>query len=105
MHYFCAQFCCAAATQIARARLVHDMQPVQLIEELNARLGELLAASPAQDVERNVKALVASALERLELATREELDVQTKVLVRTREKLAALESRVAELEERLRSSG
>jgi len=80
------------------------MQPAQLIEELNARLGELLAASPAQDMERNVKALVTSALERLELATREELDVQTKVLARTREKLVALEARVAELEERLRSA-
>lgn len=79
------------------------MEPARLIEEVNARLSELLAASPAQDVERNVKALVASALERLELATREELDVQAKVLARTREKLAALEARVAELEQQRRT--
>lgn len=81
------------------------MEPARLIEEVNARLSELLAASPARDVERNVKALVASALERLELATREELDVQAKVLARTREKLAALETRVSELEQQLRSGG
>ncbi len=79
------------------------MEPARLIEEVNARLSELLAASPARDVERNVKAVVASALERLELATREEFDVQAKVLARTREKLSALEARVAALEQRLRS--
>ena len=81
------------------------MEPARLIEEVSARLSELLAASPAQDVERNVKALVASTLERLELATREDLDVQAKVLARTREKLTALEARVAELEQQLRSGG
>ncbi|MGB8436618.1 MAG: accessory factor UbiK family protein, partial [Burkholderiales bacterium] len=64
------------------------MEPARLIEEVNARLSELLAASPARDVERNVKAVVAAALERLALATREEFDVQAKVLARTREKLA-----------------
>lgn len=79
------------------------MEPARLIDELNARLSELLAASPAQDIERNVKALVASALERLELATREEFDVQAKVLARTREKLERLEARVAELERELKS--
>jgi ubiquinone biosynthesis accessory factor UbiK len=81
------------------------MEPTRLIDEVSARLSELLAASPAQDIERNVKALLASALERLELATREEFDVQAKVLARTREKLAALEARVAELEQQRRSHG
>jgi len=81
------------------------MQSAKLIDEINARLGELFAANPAQDIERNVRALVASGLERLELVTREELDVQAKVLARTREKLAALEVRVAELEARAVAEG
>jgi len=77
------------------------MQPPSFIDEINARLAEFFAAQPAQDIERNVRALVAAAFERLELATREELEVQAKVLARTRAKLGELEARVAELERRL----
>lgn len=68
------------------------------IDELNARLAALIASSPAKDMERNVKALMSGAFARMDLVTREEFDVQAKVLARTREKLADLERRVAELE-------
>ena len=56
------------------------------------------AANLKEDFERNAKAAVQSGLERLDLVTREEFDVQMKVLERTREKLNALEARLAELE-------
>jgi len=81
------------------------VQSAKLIDEINARLGELFAANPARDIERNVRAVVTAGLARLELATREEFEVQAKVLARTREKLGALEARVAELEQRLGTSG
>lgn len=68
------------------------------IDELSARLAELFAASPAKDLERNVKAMMVGAFARMDLVTREEFDVQAKVLARTREKLAELERRVAALE-------
>jgi BMFP domain-containing protein YqiC len=74
------------------------MAASKFIDEFNARLAALLAASPAKDVERNVKTLMAGAFARMDLVTREEFDVQAKVLARTREKLADLERRVAELE-------
>ena len=74
-----------------------------MIEDLSARISEFLAASPAKDVEKNLRALLSSAFAKLDLATREDLDVQTKVLARAREKLAELESRVAEIESRLKS--
>ncbi len=70
----------------------------RFIDEFNARLAALVASSPAKDVERNVKALMSGAFARMDLVTREEFDVQAKVLARTREKLADLERRVAELE-------
>ncbi len=72
----------------------------KLLSELSARLAELAAANPAKDLERNFRGVLSSALTRLELVSREEYDVQSQVLARAREKLAALEVRVAELEAR-----
>jgi ubiquinone biosynthesis accessory factor UbiK len=72
----------------------------KLLSELSARLAELAAANPAKDLERNFRGVLSSALARLELVSREEYDVQSQVLARAREKLAALEVRVAELEAR-----
>ena len=56
------------------------------------------------DLERNFRGLLTGAFERLDLVTREEFDVQRKVLERTREKLGALESDLQRLEERLAES-
>jgi BMFP domain-containing protein YqiC len=67
-------------------------------EELRARMEQLLARTPAKDVEKNMRALLTAFLNRLELVTREEFDVQTEVLQRTREQLAQLEAKVALLE-------
>jgi hypothetical protein len=50
------------------------------------------------DLERNFKALLQSGLERMDLVTREEFDVQSAVLERTREKLETIEARLGELE-------
>lgn len=52
-----------------------------------------------EDLQRNLKSTLRSGLERMELVTREEFDIQVRLLERTREKLEALEARVAELEE------
>jgi ubiquinone biosynthesis accessory factor UbiK len=72
----------------------------KFLSELAARLSELAAANPAQDLERNFRALLSSAFTRLDLVSREEYDAQAEVLARAREKLAALEARVAQIEGR-----
>ncbi len=69
-----------------------------VFEDLSAKLSELIASSPARDLEKNARALLSSFLSRLDLVTREEFDVQTEVLRRTREKLDQLEAKVADLE-------
>ncbi len=73
----------------------------KFLSELAARLAEMAAANPAKDLEKNMRGMLASALTRLELVSREEYDVQTQVLARAREKLAALEARVTQLEARV----
>jgi BMFP domain-containing protein YqiC len=71
----------------------------KIFEDLAARLSALIAASPAADIEKNAKALLAPFLTKLDLVSREEFDIQTQVLLRTREKLKALESRLDALEQ------
>ena len=55
----------------------------------------------AQDVEKDLRAALTAALAKLDLVTREELDVQMQVLARTRERLGTLKKQVTELERRL----
>jgi ubiquinone biosynthesis accessory factor UbiK len=73
-------------------------QPMDLFEDLQKKVGDLLANSPAKDIEKNVRAVMAQGFAKLDLVTREEFDVQQEVLARTRAKLAELEARVVALE-------
>ncbi|KLT73737.1 membrane fusogenic activity family protein [Neisseria arctica] len=70
----------------------------KIFEEVSAKLSETIANSPAKDVEKNVKAMLGSAFNRMDLVTREEFDIQQQVLIKTRTKLAELEARLAKLE-------
>jgi BMFP domain-containing protein YqiC len=70
----------------------------QTLDELTRKISQTVRESPAKDMERSVKALLQSGLQRLNVVPREEFEIQAQVLARTREKLEALEARVAELE-------
>jgi BMFP domain-containing protein YqiC len=88
------------ATQVDkhRGRMMLNMAA---LDDLARKIGRLVESSPARDLERNVKALLQAGLQRLDLVPREEFDLQAQVLLRSREKLEALELRVAELEARI----
>jgi len=84
------------------------MQP-QFIDDLAKRLSAALpsgfadplakgAATLRQDLEGNFRAVLQAGLTKLDLVTRQEFDVQSGVLKRTREKLEALEAQIAELQ-------
>jgi BMFP domain-containing protein YqiC len=59
-----------------------------------------MPAGMTQEVERNLRGALQAAFDRLDLVTREELEVQEAVLARTRARLEQMEKRVAELEAR-----
>lgn len=70
----------------------------KLLDEINSRVSQAFATSPAKDVEKNLRATLTGLMSKLDLVTREEFEVQAHVLARTRERLAQLEQRVAQLE-------
>jgi BMFP domain-containing protein YqiC len=70
----------------------------KVLDEIVTKVNELLAQSPVKDVEKNLKVMLSGMFTRLDLVTREEFEVQQEVVKRTREKLAGLEARIAELE-------
>ena len=70
----------------------------RLVEGLNDRIAQALRDSPAADLNKNLRALLASWLDRFDLVTREDFDVQKKLLERAQAKLGELEARIAELE-------
>ena len=71
-------------------------------EQVLDSLRQALPGGFAQDMEKNLRAALTAALGRLDLVTREEFDVQSQVLARTRAKLETLEKLVAELEQQLK---
>lgn len=67
----------------------------KLLADAQARIAELLRASPAADLERNLKALLAQTFQRLELVTREEFEVERERLARLQARFEALERDLA----------
>ena len=77
------------------------MDPLDQLDTLAKRLSSLIPEplqATQQDIESNLRSGLESGLRKMNLVTREEFDVQSAVLLRTREKLEQLEKRVVELE-------
>ena len=75
-----------------------------VIDELSKRLGEILPPGInvlKEDMEKNIRAVLQAAFSKMDLVSREEFEVQARVLQRTREKLETLEKQLAELEAKL----
>ncbi len=70
------------------------------LSEISNKIREIVKDSPLPDIEKNIDALLKGMFTKMELVTREEFDVQTEVLKRTRQKLEELEKKLSEIEAR-----
>lgn len=65
------------------------------LDELGAKLSEVLTTSPARDVEKNLRAMLAGFFERFDLVTREDFEVQKRVLERAQARISELEKKLS----------
>ena len=69
------------------------MEKQSFVQDFQQRLLELFRASPAADLERNMKALMGRTFNRLELVTRDEFEIQVELMRALRARVDALEAR------------
>lgn len=73
----------------------------KILDDLQEKLGQILTSSPAKDIERNIRAILTQALSKLDVATREEYEIQHLIITQLQNRITALEQRVTELERHL----
>jgi len=77
------------------------MEKMQTIaNDMQTKVGDAIRQSPAKDLEKNVRGLMTQGFQKLDLVTREEFDLQTQVLAKTRAKLEELEAKVSAREKK-----
>ena len=74
------------------------MQNSAFFENMQDRISKMLDETPVADLRRNLRAVLQQGLEHFDLATREQLDLQTELLSRAQDKIAELEMRITALE-------
>ena len=78
------------------------MDKTNFFTEMQNKINQAIQNSPAKDIEKNVKAMMAQGFSKLDLVTRDEFDIQAQVLAKTRTRLEALEEQVAAMEAQLK---
>ena len=75
----------------------------KLTQSVESTVEQWVSNSPLRDLSQNAKTFLVGALQKMDVVTREEYDIQVALLARTREKLEALEKQVTALEQQLSS--
>ena len=74
----------------------------ETIQDISQKIKNIIADSPISDIEENINALLKGMFTKMDLITREEFDVQTGVLKKTREKLEKLEEQLSKIEKNIK---
>lgn len=74
------------------------MTQASLLDDLQAHLNQLIANTPAADIQRNLRALLEQTFRRFDLVSRDELDTYVQWAAGMRERITQLEDRIAALE-------
>ncbi|MAA72963.1 MAG: hypothetical protein CL679_14685 [Bermanella sp.] len=74
----------------------------ELLDKIASQISALLPEQASQDMKHNIQQVLARQLNKLDVVSRDEFDAQQAVLLRTREKLDALEKQVANMEAQLK---
>lgn len=74
------------------------MDKTNFFTDMQNKINQAIENSPAKDIEKNVKAMMAQGFSKLDLVTRDEFELQAQILAKTRTKLESLELQVAALE-------
>ncbi len=72
------------------------MEKQAFFQDFQQKVMDLIKASPAADIERNIKALMGQTFNKLELVSREEFDIQAALLQSLQTRVDALEARLAQ---------
>lgn len=75
----------------------------ELLDKIASQISALLPEQAGQNIKQNVQQVLARQLNKLDVVSRDEFDAQQAVLLRTREKLEALEKQVAAMEAQIKS--
>lgn len=72
-----------------------------ILNKIASQISQLIPEQASQDLQNNIQQVLARQLNKLDVVSRDDFEAQQAVLLRTREKLEALEQQVAELEKHL----
>lgn len=73
----------------------------KILEEIGKKISDVVATSPAKDIEKNIKAVLTSVLARLDVVTREDFNLQQEICTQTRKALSDITARLDQLEAKL----